>query len=151
MHDYKHTQMAGWPVLIPTGLAVMVSTVIGFTLESIFGIALAIILIFLLALFYSLTVAVDDSHITLSYGIGLIRIRIPLSRILAVERVRNKWFHGWGIRWIPGGRLYNVSGLQAVELVMVDDTRIRIGTDEPFKLSGAVYQRIMGRRRRFEV
>ena len=33
-----------------------------------------------------------------------------------MELVRNKWWHGWGVRWVPGGSMYNVWGLDAVEL-----------------------------------
>jgi len=151
VREYRHTQMAGWPVLVPAGGLILASTAVGFGQDIVYGVFLAVFLIVLLGLFFSLTVAVDDRRILLTYGVGLIRKRIPLSQIAAVERVRNKWYQGWGIRLIPGGILYNISGLQAVELIMADDTRVRIGTDEPFKLSGAIHQRIQKRRRRFEV
>ncbi len=151
MREYRHTQMAGWPVLVPVGIGILVSAVVGFAHDIPYAVLLSLFLIILLMLFFSLSVVVDDRRITLSYGIGLIRIRIPLSQIVNVARVRSKWYHGWGIRRISGGRLYNVSGTQAVELVMADNRRIVIGTDEPFKLSGAIYQRVQQRRQRFEV
>jgi hypothetical protein len=49
--------------------------------------------------------------------------------------VKNQWWWGWGIRLIPGGWLYNVSGLDAVELKMKNGRVYRIGTDEPRKLA----------------
>jgi hypothetical protein len=47
-------------------------------------------------------------------------------------------FYGWGIRWIPGGWLWNVSGLDGVELVLVNNRRFRVGTDEPEQLAAAI-------------
>jgi hypothetical protein len=44
--------------------------------------------------------------------------------------VKNPWYYGWGIRLIPGGWLYNVSGFWAVELQMKNGKRYRIGTDD---------------------
>jgi len=49
--------------------------------------------------------------------------------------VRNQWWWGWGIRLIPGGWLYNVSGLDAVELKMKNGRIFRIGTDEAQRLA----------------
>ena len=45
---------------------------------------------------------------------------------------------GWGIRLIPNGWLWNVSGLGAVELSLVNGQRFRIGTDEPEQLATAI-------------
>jgi hypothetical protein len=53
--------------------------------------------------------------------------------------VKNAWWYGFGIRVIPGGgRLWNVSGLHAVELLLKDGRRLRIGTDQPAALSLAI-------------
>ena len=52
--------------------------------------------------------------------------------------MRNPWYVGWGIRLGPGYWLWNVSGLSAVELVLADDRRFRVGTDEPEALSRAI-------------
>ena len=52
------------------------------------------------------------------------------------EEVTTHWIYGWGIRWIPGGWLWNVSGLDGVELALVSGRRFRIGTDEPEQLAG---------------
>ncbi|HEU4752170.1 MAG TPA: hypothetical protein VFU47_03600, partial [Armatimonadota bacterium] len=57
---------------------------------------------------------------------------------------------GWGIRlaWDHGPiSVYNVSGLEAVELRMKGGGRFRIGTDEPRELCAAIHDRIMERKR----
>jgi len=45
--------------------------------------------------------------------------------------VRNHWWNGFGIRMGSGFRLYNVSGLDAVELHLKSSDIRRIGTDDP--------------------
>jgi len=56
--------------------------------------------------------------------------------------VRNKWWWGWGIRRIHDGWLYNVSGLNAVELVMGNGKKFRIGTDQPRRLADSIQARL---------
>jgi hypothetical protein len=86
----------------------------------------------------SLTTAVSDRDVQVWFGIGLIRRRIPLHRITSANPVSNRWIYGWGVRWIPDGWLWNVSGLDAVELALVTGRRFRIGTDEPEQLAAAI-------------
>jgi hypothetical protein len=57
--------------------------------------------------------------------------------------VRNRWWWGWGIRRIGRGQwLFNVSGLDAVELSMKNGKTYRIGTDEPQRLCEVVQSRL---------
>ena len=44
---------------------------------------------------------------------------------------------GFGIRKVPGGWMWNVSGLDSVQLTFADGKRFRIGTDEPGALEAA--------------
>ncbi len=79
--------------------------------------------------FYGLTTRITTDKITVSFGIGIVRKRILINRIKSVEIVRNPWYYGWGIRFIPKGMLYNIGGLDGVELKFKDTNRvIRIGT-----------------------
>ncbi len=50
----------------------------------------------------------------------------------------NRWYYGWGIRLTPHGRLYNLSGLEAVEVQLNTGKKFRIGTDEPDALVRAL-------------
>lgn len=91
----------------------------------------AIIVLVPLSLFYCLTITVDHTSLKSAFGIGLIKKTILISDIDIVYQVRNKWWHGWGIHYIGGRWLYNVSGLDAIELRLKDGKIIRLGTDEP--------------------
>ena len=102
----------------------------------------AFVMVILLALFSSLTVYEDHNSIRIKYGIGLIGKSIPFERIQSCGAVTNPWYWGWGLRKIPGGRLYNISGLKAVELTLKDGGKIRIGTNEPEVLAGIINNRI---------
>jgi len=110
----------------------------------LFG-GLFVLLIFL-ALFHNLKVTVDGECIRLAYGVGIIHKRILLERIAAVRPVTNRWWYGWGIRLIPGGWMWNITGLDAVELEMKKGRKFRIGTDEPEALAAVVKERIAARK-----
>ncbi len=89
-------------------------------------------------LFSSLTVLVDDKAVQWSFGPGLIWKSVLLADIAEVQSVRNKWWYGWGIRYTPHGWLYNVSGLDAVQLGLTGGKTVRVGTDEPAQLCRAI-------------
>lgn len=91
-----------------------------------------------LLLFSILTVKVDGEEVSVRFGVGLIRKRFPLSEIESHSAVRNPWYYGWGLRRTPIGWLYNVSGLEAVEITLKDGRKIRIGTDDPTGLDAAI-------------
>ncbi|MCX8091736.1 MAG: hypothetical protein N3I86_12535 [Verrucomicrobiae bacterium] len=133
---YRHTQF-GWITVGICGAIVLIfalcPTPARAPREWVFSIP-AMVLGILVLLFGTLTVEVDDERIRLWFGIGLVRKTIPLADIASCRPVRNRWWWGWGIRAIPGGWLYNVSGLDAVELVLRNGRIFRIGTDEPQRL-----------------
>jgi hypothetical protein len=89
-------------------------------------------------IFSSLTVEVSGTEIRWYFGPGLWDYRVALSDIEGVRIVRNTWLNGFGIRMRPGWRLYNVSGLDAVEpRLKTGDIRC-IGTDDPQGLAAAL-------------
>jgi hypothetical protein len=89
-------------------------------------------------LFGSLTVEISTTSMTVRFGPGLIKKSFKLGEIEEAAVVRNKWWYGWGIRLTPHGWMYNVSGLNAVELDLRGGKKFRIGTDEPEKLQAAI-------------
>lgn len=138
--EYRHTQFGN---VIFTGLfATMVVIIIVPLYLGVFHPVLfagALILAISLAFFYSLNVQISDGMLFCSFGIGIIRRRIPLTDIQDVHAVKNPWYAGWGIRWMPGQYwLWNVSGFRAVELLLKNGSRFRIGTDEPEALLRAL-------------
>ena len=99
--------------------------------------ALAVLTVLLL-LFHSLLVEVDRDALRLTYGIGVVRKHFDMATLGDAYAVRNKWWYGLGIRLTPHGWLYNVSGLDAVEIVRVSGKKFRVGTDEPQALVAAL-------------
>ncbi|RPI03421.1 MAG: hypothetical protein EHM72_01520 [Calditrichaeota bacterium] len=139
MH-YRHTQIG--TVIIIAVLAAMIFIFIpSYTTGNWHPAQLGVLAILAVVtfLFYSLTVEIKNSTFTCWFGPGLIRKSIPLADIQQAQAVRNFWLAGWGIRFMAGGYwLWNVSGLQAVELVLKNGKRFRVGTDEPEKLVQAL-------------
>jgi len=143
--EYKHTQ-PGWLIRIISGFwalgyAALAVYVRAFGTEPETAIVLVLVALgctIPLALFHSLTVTVSDDIVRMSYGVGLIHKSYLRQDIESVQTVRTRWYHGWGIRKIVGGWMYNISGFDAVEVRLRNDRMIRIGTDEPQKLLEAL-------------
>ena len=91
-----------------------------------------------LALFYARTVEIDAIYLRFGFGVGLIRQRIPLAEVRAVEPVPNSWLYGWGIHRTPHGGLYHVSGREAVQIALASGQRFRLGTDQPRRRAQAL-------------
>lgn len=100
----------------------------------------AIIVLLLLVgwLFGSLTVAIGGGIINWWFGPGFWKKGVSVADVTSAEAVRNQWWWGWGIRYYGKGWLYNVSGLDAVEITLETGKRIRLGTDEPEALVAAI-------------
>ena len=104
-------------------------------------VALSTILVLVLValLFYRLKVEINDSAITLTFGVGIIKKRIELSQIQSIEAVKNKFWYGWGIRLTPHGWLWNIAGYDAVELTYKQSKRkFRIGCEDSAELKAAI-------------
>lgn len=102
------------------------------------GLAIALGCALLAWLFSSLTVIVDGSEVQWYFGPGAWKYRMARADITGVSIVRNSVLNGFGIRMGPGFRLYNVSGLDAVELHLKNGDIRRIGTDDASGLAAAL-------------
>ena len=134
MRLYRHTQVGTLTIGL-VGVASLIPIVMYYD-----GAPLAIVLVFagllllVAVMFGTLTVDVSRDYIRCMFGLGVIHRRIPTSKVVSVERVRNKWYYGWGIRYTPTGWMWNTSGLEAVLLTYDNGKQFRIGTDEPDQL-----------------
>jgi hypothetical protein len=136
---YDHTQQ-GYLLLGAVGGAglIIFLTLIMFGPEPVSLIVLCI-LVFVLAIMSRLTVSVSDDSLRIRFGpVGLVHKMWPLKEIISATAVSNPWYYGYGIRWTPHGPLYNVSGRHAVEILLKSGKKVRIGTDEPDALAGAI-------------
>ena len=142
---YRHTQV-GWWLL---GALFVGASVVAFAASKVGwrGPALPVFAMLgaVAALFCTLTVEINPERLLLFFGPGLIRRSFPRGEIVGVEPVRNEWHYGWGIRFTAFGWLFNVSGLDAVELSLTSGKRVRIGTDEPRELAEAVRRFVAGK------
>lgn len=79
--------------------------------------------------FYGMTVIVNDTRIIIRFGIGLFSKKIDLSNVRSVRVITYPVYYGYGIRIIPNGILYNVSGNNALEVRFRNKSSvIQIGT-----------------------
>ncbi|TMP35809.1 hypothetical protein [Pseudoalteromonas rubra] len=135
--DYKHTQI-GTAILAVMGISALVlaySAVVKPEDNASFAfVVVAIIAI----LFSSLTIKVGEGQIRWFFGPGFWRKSLDYTQIDSAKVIKTKWYNGLGIRLLSTGWLYNVSGLDAVELTLKDGTTVSLGTNEPKQLLTAI-------------
>ncbi len=137
---YQHTQIGKiiWLALL-IAFAGSIIAVAFAGAAAVLTLTVAGLLILLIGwIFGSLTVEVAGGDLSWWFGPGFWKKRVAADQIETCETVRNKWWWGWGIRYYGKGWLYNVSGLDAVEIKLADGKFIRIGSDEPEALGEAV-------------
>ena len=147
MNDYKEFQMS-WLML---GIAVPMHLFLVFAYIYHLGnhpltpysfIFMNVTFILIYSSFFGMTTRINHEMLTVSFGVGIIRRRIKLSRIKTLNTVNTPWYYGVGIRFIPGGMLYSIQGTKGVELKFNDsDKFIRVGSNDPRQLIEAINQR----------
>lgn len=139
MKLYEHRQVA---TLILALLTIVVVWTVGLLVRTemphALNVSVAVVGVAFVLLFWCLNVEVTEEKVSVSFGFGWIRRSIPISDIVSVQVVRNKWWYGLGIRLTPHGWMFNVAGLDAVELEFRNEKKFRIGSEEPAKLHGAI-------------
>ena len=151
MTTYKHTQIS-YLMLVVTLAALALFTWAQITARAEppsvdsgtnFAVsAIMALILFILASFTTLTASIDEKYLRIKFGYGIFRKKFSASEIVSVERVKNHWYYGWGIRlWFwPYMWIYNVSGFDAVEIILKNGKIYRIGTDTPGELEAAIKQ-----------
>ena len=106
--------------------------------------AIMVLILFILASFSTLTITIDGQYLRIKFGYGIFKKKFTLGEIASVKQVKNHWYYGWGIRiWFwPYMWIYNISGFDAVEIIMKNGKVYRIGTDAPGELETAIKQAI---------
>lgn len=140
---YRSVQWAWYPFPILVVIAAIV--IFGLSSDDIdpawlwAGVAFIVLMLWIVLTFSRLVVTVDAAAITAAFGPGWPKKVIPMSDVVSAETVRNTWWYGWGIRWLPGGTwMYNVQGLDAIEVERRGAAPFRIGTDDPMALLQAI-------------
>jgi len=135
---YEHRQKAFWTFLA-LGLPALIYLLIGAfsSAGQVMWITSAVLLL-VPFLFWKLTIRIDQETLLASFGIGLIRKKVPVANIVACEPIRIRWWWGWGIHLTPYGWLYNVAGFDAVVITLRNGRRFCLGTDQPNELVAAI-------------
>lgn len=106
--------------------------------------AIMVLIVSTLASFTTLTTSINNNCLQIKFGYGIFKKKFLLSEIVSTKQVKNHWYYGWGIRlWLwPKMWIYNISGYDAVEIIMKNGNVYRIGTDEPERLEVAIKRAI---------
>ena len=135
---YEHTQVGYLIIAVMAAVMVLIGIVLAKAGINWVAIGVLVLIAALLVLFSSLTVVIREEELEVRFGPGPIRKRFKLNEIESCKVVKNHWYNGWGIRLIPHGILYNVSGFWAVEIKLRTGKQYRIGTDAPQELEAAI-------------
>jgi hypothetical protein len=136
---YEHTQIGHviiWSLL--TIILIASGGLIGSPFHREAPVIVSIILLVCLVLFYKLRITIEDETLRASFGPGIIRKRVRLVEVVGCERIRIRWWYGWGIHLTPYGWLYNVSGFDAVAITLRNSRNFALGTDDPHGLVEAI-------------
>lgn len=150
METKKYIQFGTVSVIILLPLLLLFTGMLiksGLTNSPDFPIHIFFVLTFLISVltFYQLTITVNETHVAFKLGIGLWSKKYKISDIKSCHPVTNSVISGIGIRMLPNGWLYNVTGLKAIELQFKNKKSvIRIGTNRPEEISGLVQSLIGG-------
>ena len=139
---YEHTQI-GYLIICVLFAATVCVAITGIVAPSDRGVLLMdatieLILLICAIVFSKLTIKIDEETLQACFGIGLIRKKVPLTEIVGCEPIRIRWWYGWGIHLTQYGWLYNVSGLDAVVIMLRNGRKFALGTDDPHGLAAAL-------------
>jgi hypothetical protein len=138
---YQHRQVGIVTILVIGLSAIFTAFALVSALQSAEGLSTTVLLVtglvvtgvFILTLmaFYAFTIQITDRTVSFWFGWGVGKQSLPFDTIQSVEIVRNPWYYLWGVKSIPGGWLYSIApGGRALELVLKDHRKIRLGTDQ---------------------
>jgi hypothetical protein len=142
---YRHTQI-GWGIILILG---SLTILIYFTnLGDNVSIFTSTVLLLAIAMFSKLTVTVDQTYVRLIFGLfGFPRRKFKLTAVESCRPVKHLSFAiSLGIHFGFKQSLYNVSGPHAVALLMKNERKVNIGTDEPEKLSRVIEEELKNNR-----
>jgi len=148
METKKYTQFGAFTVIALSSaliFCIVIMIITGLNDLAPIGIMGFVVMTLLICLliFYKLTITIDDTYIRFSLGTGLIAKKYLISDIQSCKSVSNNLIYGIGIRKIPKGWLYNVTGLKAIEIKFKNSKSIvRIGTNHPDEIAEIISKMI---------
>ncbi|GAG82316.1 unnamed protein product, partial [marine sediment metagenome] len=152
--SYRHMQIGVWTVLILLLVGVLIVPImLSLMADGQTVIALVTIVLYglVLAMFYALTIEISADKLSFWFGFGLIRKSYSLEEIQSATEVKSPWYYLWGIKSIPDGWLYAIGPGTALEIVLKNGKKIRLGTDEPQELKQAIDEALVAYSRKGSV
>jgi hypothetical protein len=143
---YRHTQIRFPIAILLVALLFLAIAVVVSTHYGIEAVVIYILIAAVLANYLSLTVEVKPEKIEMRFGLGLLRRSIALGNVHNLCVVETSIEDGLGMHLTGTGWLYNISGRQAVEIILRDDSQVRIGSDEPEELARAIENALIGQK-----
>lgn len=152
MTTYKHTQVSYFMIVITLAIFAFFVRVHMLALAeppspdsgtNLVVISIMILILLVISSFTALTVSIDEKFLRLKFTYGIFKKKLLLGDIASAKVVKNHWYYGWGIRlvFLPQKVwIYNVSGFDAVEIVLKNGKVYRIGTDDPAELERVINQ-----------
>ena len=128
---YRHKQIGHVTIGILSAGLILILVLMFKTEFNPIAVIISIALTICLYIFHSLTIEINEHDLIFFFAHGFLKKKISIAEIEKAEIVTNRWYYGLGIRLIPNGWLYNVSGLKAVEIQKKNGKTLRIGSDEP--------------------
>lgn len=138
---YSHTQIVPPKTLVGVGTVATLGALLAPGALKLIGGALVA---GLMSTFRSMTVSVDEKQIALRFGSWLEAKKIALVSIKSCSPTRMSPMNGWGIHFVGDGWLFNIYGLDAVQVELIDGSKTFIGTDQPELLCEAITQALVG-------
>lgn len=142
---YRRRQSARWMSALLLVMVLAFAVIILTQPDGAAALPSLLLITLLQVTFTALTVRVDAVAVSVRYGVGWLGFSFPMEEIRTVETVRNPWYWGWGIRLTPRGWLFNLGGLDAVELTFASGRRVRIGSEDPEGLAAAIQEQLDAR------
>lgn len=139
--SYQRKQLANTLLIVISSIAGLV-ILLSITENEIMLWPFVLLLALIAFLFHSLNINVDQTSIHWSFGPNFWQNSVPLSHIKSIKAITIPWYYGLGIRLIPTGWLYIVTGNEAIELTLKNGKNISIGCDKPEQLIQEVRQRM---------
>lgn len=77
-----------------------------------------------------LTIVIKKDELRWHFGAGMGKKSVSLQDITQCRVIELQPRDGFGVRQLKNGKQYNISGFSAVQLMLNDETEIRLGTDD---------------------
>jgi hypothetical protein len=137
---YEHRQVGWITVIALFAIAVLicVAAAISAPSERTLSYSLVPIMLVVAALFSTLTVRVTDKRVMWYFGVSGIGRSVALTEITSIRAIKTSILEGWGIHLTWHGWVWNVSGFNAVQIILRSGTRFAVGTPDPQAVIDAV-------------